>query len=72
MSYVGYWNISFQLSQCGSTLIVLLKLWEPTHLIVAKEHNCCGHEMLKEDVVAQLWKAMIVINRKEEAAIEVV
>jgi hypothetical protein len=37
-----------------------------------EEHMCCGHEVLKEDVVVRLRKTVVEINGKEERAIEAV
>ena len=34
-----------------------------------EEHDCCGEEVLKEDVVVRLRQVQIVVNGKEEKAI---
>lgn len=37
-----------------------------------EEHECCGREVLQEDVVVRLRKVQIVVDNKEETAMEVV
>ena len=37
-----------------------------------EEHKLCGDDVLKEDVVVRLRMVQLVVDRKEEKAIEVV